>query len=201
MTFFVEENERTSDEVLVNAFYLEDDRVVYGGRELVMQGKTITYYFLPTGEHEAVMFLYLHDNAFDDFVDSIDDYNIDRYNNAFPLFMKALKNGLDENLSRAALLRLPHIGRPGEKFWCLATMVENVDLDDLDTDYVIGKLSNLYSYAIDMANQVDDNDVSLWDTLKGEGRRAARSFGIARGIKAALTFGGALLGFDFSGDA
>ena len=138
MDFFYEEY-KGSDEPDLNAFYIEGEKMIYGGRELLLKDKKITYYVLPLEEHEAVLFLYVGDDIFDNLLNSIDEYSEPGIRNAYPLFMKSVDNGLNENLYSTALLNLPHACKDG-KFWCFATKIENIDLSDLENDYVLNKL-------------------------------------------------------------
>lgn len=194
MKFFVEEYHGKEDPE-VNYFYLEGDDNVIGGREVLLEDKKITYYFFPTAQREALLFLYVGDDVFDEVVDNIDEYNEEGIINAFPLFIKALMNGAQDNYSQTALIKLPHVNGNGS-FWCFATKIENVDFSDLDNDYVINKLSKLYSDTIDIFNQIDENDVSFWDQLKGAGKAGYDGWKLA---KTALTLGGILFGLDLSG--
>lgn len=194
MQFFLEEY-HGKEEPEMNYFYLENDEHLYGGRELLLEDKKITYYFFPVDEGEALMFLYVGDDVFDEAVNNIDKYNHEGMTNAFPLFMKALEDGANDNYSRIALIKLPHLSKNGS-FWCFVTKIENVDFSDLETDYVFGKLGKLCSGVIDIYNQLDENEVSFWDQVKGAGKAGFDGWRIA---KTALTIGGLFFGVDLSG--
>ena len=194
MNFFLEDYCGKS-EPEIEAFYLEDGDNIFGGRELLLEDRKITYYFFPIDSREALMFLYVGDDIFDEAVDSLDKYNEEGVMNAFPLFAQALINGANDNYSKTALIKLPHVnGR--DSFWCFATKIENVDFDDLENEYVINKLQKLLSDTINVFNQLEENDISTWDKLKGAGKAGFDGWRLA---KAALTIGGLFFGVDLSG--
>lgn len=194
MQFFLEEY-HGKEETEMSYFYLENDDHLYGGRELLLDDRKITYYFLPIDKGEALMFLYVGDDIFDEAVNNIDRYNKGGLKNAFPLFMRALNNGEHDNYSSTALIKLPHLNKDGS-FWCFATKVENVDFSNMETEYVIGKLGKLYSDVIDIFNQLEENEVSFWDQLVGAGRAGFDGWRIA---KTALNIGGLFFGVNLLG--
>lgn len=202
MDFFLGDSNGEEDWT-VSGFYVENEDTIYGGRELYYNGNKITYYFFPIDHDEALMFLYIGHDTFDEFIDNIDDYNLEGANKAWPLLIRALHNGANDNYSGSALIKLPDLTHSNKMFWCLATKVENIDLKDLETLYIIKKLGNLVSDAMDMLTQINENDISTWDSIKGNARAGYDSY--QRGRKAmkiasfALAIGGALLGFDTSG--
>lgn len=194
MNFFLEDY-CGKEEPEVEAFYLEDGDNFYIGRELLLDDRKITYYFLPIDKREALLFLYVGDDTFDKAVDNLDKYNEDGVMNAFPLFAQALKNGVNDNYTKTALIKLQHVNGK-DSFWCFATKIENVDLTDLENEYVINKLQKLFSDSIDVLIQIEENDISNWDKLKGAGKAGYDGWKIAR---TALTLGGLLFGVDLSG--
>lgn len=149
------------------------------------------------------MFLYIGDDTFNEFVDNVDEYNLDGVNNAWPLLVKALRNGINDNYTGSALIKLPDLTHSNNHFWCLATKVENVDFEDLETSYVLRKMAKLYSDAMQMFEQISENDVSTWDAFKGGARAGLdnyqRGSNAIRIAKTALMIGGALCKIDLSG--
>lgn len=163
MEFFLQDNQEKK-ECELKCFYLKDENLIYVGRELLLDDLKMTYYFLPTGENEALLFLYAGDNIFDEWVKNIDKYNEKDVAKAFPLFMEALKNGISDNYSKNALIRLPHIGKNGS-FWCFATKIENIDFSDLENKYVVNKMTNLFNITTELFNQLEKNEISGWDAF------------------------------------
>ena len=202
MDFFLDSS-RGEEDWTVSYFYVENKDTIYGGRELYFDGNKITYYFFPIDHDEALMFLYIGHDIFDEFIDNIDDYNLEGVNNAWPLLIKALHNGANDNFSRTALIKLPDLTHSNKSFWCLATKVENIDFEDLETSYILKKLGTLVSDARDMLIQINENDISTWDSIKGDVRAGYDSYQRSRTAiriaSVALAIGGALLGLDTSG--
>ena len=198
MNLFLEEY-HGKDKPEIRLFYLENNDCLYGGRELLSKDSKITYYFCPTDKRSALMFLYAGDDVFDEVVDNINEYNQEGLSNAFPLFIKALVNGANDNYYGTALIKLPHISGNGG-FWCFATKVDNVDFSDLENDYVLDKLNDLLSDTLDIYKQINDNEVSLWDKLKSTGKAASDGYRIGRGIlTVASIVGSVFLGVDLTG--
>ena len=202
MNFFLEDS-HGEENGTVSGFYVENQDNIYAGRELYYDNNKITYYFLPTDSDEALMFLYIGDDTFDEFVNNVDEYNLDGVNNAWPLLVKALRNGINDNYTDSALIKLPDLTHSNNYFWCLATKVENVDFEDLETSYVLKKMVKLYSDAMQMFGQINENDISTWDAFRGGARAGLdnyrRGSNAIRIAKTALMIGGALCGIDLSG--
>ena len=78
--------------------------------------------------------------------------------------------------------------------------IENIELDDLNTEYIIGKVAQLHGFTIDMLNEMNENEPSTWRVATNSAIRGARN-GIkwSRWISAAVGIGGLFLGIDTSG--
>lgn len=204
MDFFMQDSDNTSDEVELYPFYLEDEELIYAGREIHVNGQKITYYIWPTGEDNAILFLYIGDDTFDEFVNNIDEYNLEALTNAFPLLMRALYNGINRNISEIALLPLKDLTKDDDVFWCLGTRLDNIDISDLDTKYIAKKLMKLYQDTIELFVQLNENEVSTWDKIKGAGKAAGDGYRkgrtIASVLSVAASIGGAVFGIPGLGD-
>lgn len=198
MEFFMQDSPNMSDDVEIYPFYLEDDELIYAGREVHVNGQKITYYIWPIGEDNAILFLYIGDDTFDEFIQDIDEYNLNALSNAFPLLMRALYNGINKNISEIALLPLKDLTKNDDVFWCLCTRIENIDISDLDTKYIVKKFMKLYQDAVDMFVQLNENEISTWDKIKGAGEAAydgyRKGHAIANILSVAATIGGTVFG-------
>lgn len=204
MEFFIEESSSIHNDYDVEGFYMEDEEHLYAGRNLYMEGNKITYYFFPVDKHQALLFLYIGDNAFDELYDSIDEYNIEAYCNTWPLLMRSFKDGSDDNYGRVALIKLPKVHASGT-FWCFATMLENIVYDDMETDYVISKLGKLLTSSLEILNQYIENDISTWEKTKAYGKAGYDGYNkyktmksVMKGIGIAASIVGPMFGLDLS---
>ena len=164
MRFAIESAEQRAEDA-VNIFYLEGSGATYYGCEVVAYGTVLTWYFVPTGEKEGCVFLYIHDNCFDDFIDELEEgiYNV--VCKAWPLLMDALVRGVSKNYTEPVLIRLPSIKDGSLTFWCLAMKVENIDMSDVEnwaSDYVKEKVKRLVAYLKGMTEQLSKNEPSKW---------------------------------------
>lgn len=155
--FFIEETRRVSEPVLTT-FFVEKGDLFFVGKEIRIDDHKITYYLLPFSDGTATVLIKLADDEpFDSFIENIDEYNIDGCQNAWPYLMEAMYNGANDNYSSPALIKL------NDLFWGLCLQAENVSIEDLDSDYIFGKVGTLIDYAEAMIEQIDQNEVSGWD--------------------------------------
>lgn len=203
MEFFYEEVSINHKNGGCSAFYLKDDKRFYAGRHLYVDDKKITYYIMPLKEHEAIIFLYIGDDTFDEFCNEINDNTEEAFTKTWPMLIQALKDGINDNYYKCALIKLPKVHEDGW-FWCFATRVENIDYKNMESDYVMGKVEKLVEQAVNIFVEVDENDISTWQRAKTIGKSGWRSYstahGILRGIGTAASVIGAFFGFDFSGE-
>lgn len=194
MKWAIEEGDSGKDEGL-NVFYLDGNDVSYFGCELVGEnGNTLTWYFHLTGEKEAHIFIYIHDNCFDSLVDNLDESNRKAVFDAWPLLMNALVRGADDNYSEPALIKLASTEIANAYFWCLAMKIENIDFSDLEnwvSDYVSEKLKRLINYLGAMNEQLEKNDISTLSLLAGG---IKKGFGSYRTLKLIGGIAGSVLG-------
>lgn len=192
--FFLDECKTTKEPELYT-FLVEKGEAVFVGKELHIDERKIVYYLLPFEDNTSLVILKMSDDEpYDSLIKNIDEYNVDGAKNAWPLLMAALSNGLNDNYLSPSLIKL------NDLFWGLSLMAENVSLDNLDSEYIVKKVVSLYSYAIDMLNQMIENDISTWDKLKGHGKAAADGWKWGRIASTVLTIGGALFGLPELGD-
>ena len=179
----------------LSMFFLRGNDVGYLGCELVGEdGTSLAWYFHLTGEKEALVFLYIHDNCFDDLVDNVDESNRKAVLEAWPLLMNALIRGADDNYSEPALIKLVSTEKANASFWCLAMKIENIDFSDLEnwvSDYVSEKLKRLINYLGAMNEQLEKNDISTLSLLAGG---IKKGFGRYRTLKIFTGIASSLLG-------
>lgn len=189
--FFSDETYHHSSPEL-ETFYLEKGDDFFIGKELVVNDVKIIYYIFITGKNCGLLMLYLSDDAFDGITENINEYNAQGMCNAWPQLMKALSCGRDDNYFETAIIKLntDNFGT----FWTSCRSIENVNLQDLDTEYVIEKLSELYSNTIDILTEYRDNDISAYDQVKAVGKGAYSGYKKGKIISTALGIGGLLLG-------
>ena len=191
--FFIDECQYNGDTEVIT-FYIEKNDTFFIGKEVLINNKKLVYYFIPFQDNSAFVFLYLSDNDFDYLIDNLNKYNVEGTKNAWPLLMAALENAANDNYFKPSLFKYNGM------FWGLFTMVENIDITDIETEYVIGKFGNLYNYALNMLQEIHDNDISKWDMAKGYGKAGIDGLKWSRIISTALTIGGTILGFPEIGD-
>lgn len=186
----------------VNIFYLDGQDYFYLGVECAPEDdEVLTWYFSPSGEREAFVFLYCGENTFDELVQNLDRTNSDAVDNAWPLFANALVNGCEDRYDSPALIKLNSVERANGTFWCLAQKVENIDLTEFDTlmgEYALSKVKGLLNYYGEMFRQLNENELSKLDLITGGIKEGIHWGKIAR---TAASIGSILLGLgDWGGD-
>lgn len=148
------------DEPEINLFYIEKEDNLFLGRELIVKDVKITYYVYPISEHSGFLVFYLGEDCFDSIREALDEDSINPIRSAWPKFIEALSNGIYDNDSSYALAKFDFGSEI--KFWAMYTRIENIEFDNLNTEYVISKVVKLYSYTIDMLIELRDNEPSSW---------------------------------------
>ncbi len=153
--------------ILINSFMVETCQgETYIGKEMFLDEIKLTYYFYPTVEHEAIMFLYLENQAtFEELEEGINSYTFDAVHETYLLLIEALYNGRNDNYSRCALIKIKNGDGEGKPFWCFAAKVENIELSNLDSDYVHHKLMTLVEGTCNVFKQLQ-NEMSVWCQTK-----------------------------------
>lgn len=189
--FFSSDTYRHSNPEL-ESFYLEKGEDFFIGKELIINDVKIIYYVYITGNNSGMLMLYLSEDAFNGIIENLNEYTADGMCRTWPKLLKALNNGAEDNYFETAIIRLSteNFG----SFWVSCRSIENVNLQDLDTEYVIGKLSDLYSNTIDILTEYRDNDISIYDRAKAVGKGAFSGYRKGKLITTALGFTGMLLG-------
>ena len=196
-------NVKGAKEGEINYFYLEGCNRLYVGIEYTLENDSIvTWYFSPIDESEAFVCLYCGEDTFDDLLENLNRVNSNAIKKAWPHLISALLNGVADNYSSPALIKLGSTERAERTFWCLAMKVENFDLsepDNLIGNYAMGKVKTLLDHYIEMFREMKENEPGTFDLVVGgvkEGIRWGRALKIASGI------GGMLLGIPplFGGD-
>lgn len=184
----------------VNIFYLEGFDNFYIGLEYAPNdNEAYTWYFYPTSEDEAFVFLYMGESTFDDLIQNLDRTNSNAVEKAWPLFASALVNGANDNYGSPALIKLGCVDKADASFWCLAQKVENIDVTEPDSlmgSYVANKVLTLLNYCGEMASQMQENEPGTIDLIAGGVKEGIR---IGRVIKTAAAIGGMILGLPIFG--
>lgn len=194
--FFLDEiPQRNEPEIEI--FYIKKGEDLFGGRELLKDDMRITYYFYPTEKNSCLLLLFLGENYFDELMKNINEDNANEVAKAWPKFAEAYINGQNDSDSQYALARWKF---NNTQFWSTYCRLENVDFQNMETEYVIGKLARLFSFSVDMLNEISENKPSSL-RIFGNGvvngtRSALKTISI---LKGAAVIGGAIFGVDISG--
>lgn len=176
MQFYTDENNSMHEDYVVERFYIKTDFIFYFGRILYFKNLMITYYFFPIDLDEALMFIYLGDDIFDELINSLDEYDIEAFTKTYPALMEAMYNGHHDNYSKSALIKLRSPNGENNRFWCLATKVENIDLENLETEYIFKKLGNLTADMKTILKQLGENEISTLEAIKSGGKKGWNTF-------------------------
>lgn len=163
MEFFIDDTTKTeydTDYTMIergNDFYLR--------AQLYYEGVKYVYYCLPASKDEGLLFIYLGDDIFDKLVGEVKGKE-KHFAKIYPVLINAMYNGLTDNYSESALIKLPDLTKPeGASFWCLATKVENVDFSEFICGYTARKFFKLTDTFFQMLEEAENNDFSLWDKI------------------------------------
>lgn len=186
------------DEPEINSFFIKKGEEFFLGKEIIVKSVKITYYIYPTSEHGGLLAFYLGDDCFDSISEALNEDTIDSIGTAWPKFLEALSNGIHDNDSRYALAKC-NFGS-GVEFWAMYSRIENIELDDLNNEYIIGKVAQLHSFTIDMLIEMNENEPSTWKVATNAAYRGAKNgFKWSRWISTAVGIGGLFFGVDTSG--
>ena len=83
--------------------------------------------------------------------------------------------------------------------------MENINFEDLETEYIMDKLGDLYIYTVDMLNEIIENDINFWEKTKSVAKSGYSGYRKGKLITNALGIAGTLFGIPglediFSGD-
>lgn len=128
------------------------------GKELVIEDDfSIIYYFIPFSNNDAILLTCVEEDG--KLTESFDGYSqrdLEILRPSFPNTIRAIFDGNNANLTNFAIVRLDS---NGHEFDCVATKVSNVDILDLETDYILMKAVELCSFASDVIGELD------WDRV------------------------------------
>ena len=137
-----------------------DSTYSFIGKDVAIKdGFHIIYYILPFLDGDAILFAVIEESG--QLLDAFKGYSNSDLNvlePSFPKTIRAMRDGMNANLTNYALLCLETNDGP---FDCVATKISNVDVANLDTEYVIGKAFNLCLYASDIIDELDWDRVSF----------------------------------------
>ena len=180
----------------------------WAGRTLTItddDGNTFRYlfYILPLDESSALVFCPFGEAEWlSGFVSALNKYNIEGAENAWPLLMAALKNGIDGNYSHddaPALIPIDDTPTGESNIWGVAVKVENIDYEDIDTKYLYKKAITASQYALSMLMEYQENDISKTDVVLATGRKTFDAWRTAKNVakvaSLALAFFGVELPF------
>lgn len=162
-----------------------------------------SFYVFPQDESSALLFCPFGVSSWlTQFVSSMDKYNVDAAQKAWPLLMAALKNGGDDNYSHGeapALIRVVDTPTGENDIWGVAVKIENVDFEDMDTAYVYKKVVWASNYAVNMLTEYQKNDISAIDAAKGGIQEGFDVWRRLRMVGKVVTGLSAIFGIDYVG--
>lgn len=161
-------------------FFMVDmaDGKWYLGVEYAIEDSAIlTWYYMPTGDREAVVFVYLGvSEPFDDFIWLLDDHveggrDIDfaeKMREFFPRLMRAYANTTSSTYSKPSLMKLFDPVKKGAECACLGMKIQpfNFWLPQywLEDD-AVSKALELARYVQDMADELNERGIKSIDDL------------------------------------
>lgn len=194
--FFLEEIPQRN-EPEIESFYIENGHDVFGGRELLIDDKKLTYYFYPIEEHSCMLLLFLGEDFFDELMKNLNEDNADEVAKVWPKFTEAFINGRNDSDSQYALARCEF---KDTQFWTTYCRLENVDFQNMETEYVIGKLIRLCNFSVDMLNEISTNEPSALRIFgRGVVNSTKSSLKMMSILKSAIAVGGLIFGVDVTG--
>lgn len=181
LEFFYEPTKKSDQ---INLFYIEDDKHVVGGREIINDGDVFRYYIVITSPTKAILFIKVVSDSgyanFDELLNSVDGDSLSIYRKRWPKLVKFMDDAIHENLSDAALLP---IEIHGHKSFCIGRRVAIVN-DEIDNEYIIREALELKNLAMDALIEYHNNDLTPGDKilyfLKGFGRGVRQYFRVIR---------------------
>lgn len=188
LEFFISDSDDKHEDGDSELFCIERGNMVIVGTEVHIEGQKIIYYIAPSSNTTGLLFFYIGDDTFDNFIENLDEYNEESAWKTWPLLMHALSNGVNDNYSNIALAR---IDNGLFKFWGTFVNVENIDFNNLDTEYIGEKAGSLLSITCNMLSEYIEKDISTWQNLKEITKRGSDIFRTARTI---FNIGSILLG-------
>ena len=187
------------------SFCVETDTIYWRGRTVVVKdddgnGNTrYSWYIQSLNENTALVFLNMGTNLgewLDQFYSDLDDSNRAAAFRTWPMLMEAIANGEDDNYSKMGLPALIRIKNPTDEeysLWVIAFQIENIDYANLDTKYVLDKVSSSIKFTQAMLLEYLNNDLSFWDKLFSFGKAFVKGWNKGKMLKTAASIGVAVL--------
>lgn len=155
------------EEGCIYTFCVKDDDTILIGKEVVYTKNTkIVYYIapLPNTNQKAMLLMCIDkDAALDDALQEIDNVSAPYYRDAFPLLWSAVCDGVNDNYTNAALMCLE---MHGKKSYCIGRQLCNINIEDLDCEYILREAVELFSYIVNIFEEIEKNEISTWDWIK-----------------------------------
>lgn len=157
---FLSDTQKAKDTLI--RFIVEDQEKIFFGYEYVLtDGQKIVYYIFPIDikNKKALIFLCIDNNGniFDDLLNNLNSRNISYFKATWPLFAKFIENYTSSKFSNPFLLPFDI---SGDKFYCVAKMLENVSIADYESDYVIQRLTDLCNQVISAIIELNEKEMS-----------------------------------------
>ena len=132
-------------------------------------GCYIKIYLVPRSEH-SIFVLACYDNAFDTILENIDDEDYSStVRDTWPLLTQLLINGGNDRYSEGALIRAED-SDTGDTKWFLATVVGNIDLDEMICDRTLEAAKRIIALAGDLHHEMEHKSPSTFKAIaKGIG--------------------------------
>lgn len=143
---------------------IDSDHSFIGKRIAIKDDLQIIYYILPFSDDDAILFVVIEESG--QLLDAYEGYSnadLDILESSFPKTIRAIRDGMSANLTNYAIVRLESNERP---FDCVATKISNINIADLDTEYVFKKVLSLCEYANEVLKESDWDRVSFWQKAR-----------------------------------
>lgn len=156
---------------------LNDGKWYLGVEYAIEDDAILTWYYMPTGDREAMMFVYLGvSGPFDDFIWLFDDHiegglDIDfvaKMREFFPLFMRAYDNTASSTYTKPSLMKLSDPVKDGAECACLGMKIQPFNF--WIPQYWLGddaasKALELARYVQDMADELNKRGIKNIEDL------------------------------------
>lgn len=174
--FFMNE---TDKEPGIHVFYLEDDKNIILGQELVLDNKEkVIYYYWPFGEDKILLLMCIdRDASLDKFLEDLSSYDMSVYKRPWPKLMAAIENGISDRLYEPSLIAASFHEK---KSYFMTLLLQNISITQLiseETEYSMKNVVKLFQYSVDMLSEIAENDLSVFEKAKvviAEGTKQAR---------------------------
>lgn len=161
---------------------IDSDHSFIGKRIAIKDDLQIIYYILPFSDDDAILFVVIEESG--QLLDAYEGYSnadLDILESLFPKTIRAIRDGMSANLTNYAIVRLESNERP---FDCVATKISNINIADLDTEYVFRKVLSLCEYANEVLKESDWDRVPSWQKARIMARIMAH--GVIEGVQTAI---------------